>query len=408
MMYFTHIPYKKTFLAALSLSFTGNVLAHGWVSAPKARQVYCYDDGGYWTDSIPNEACQKAFDQSGDYPFTQKNEFSALVPDYNNQAAVEAVIKDGTLCAAGDTKKSGMDIPDKNWQKTPIKPGKHTLKIHVSAPHPNHFFQIYLSKPGFNSATQPLTWNDLELIAEHGEKQVVNGFYEMDFTIPEGRSGSAVLYTRWQRKDPAGEGFYNCSDLRFSDDGGTEPDPDPDPDPQPDLVKLGRYLTFTSNPAEPGDKARFRLRNGQGVDVVNETIVITEKNVDFTNWTAELARKVNDLHGKTVQIGFWHDEMNHYMYDEVNIFKNAVFAKSADYSYTTSVIDKDVPPPPSDYDYVYPDGMGSYSAGTKVLARDHNIYQCKPFPESGWCNQAPFYYEPATGLAWDQAWIRVN
>ncbi len=407
MMYFTDIPYKKTLLAALSLSFTGSVLAHGWVATPKARQVYCYDDGGYWTDSIPNEACQRAFNLSGDYPFTQKNEFSALVPNYNSLKAVKDVIKDGTLCAASDRKKAGMDIPDMHWQKTPIKPGKHTLKIHVSAPHPNHFFQIYLSKPEFNSAIQELTWDDLELIAEHGEKQVINGFYEMEYTIPEGRAGSAILYTRWQRKDPAGEGFYNCSDIRISDDGGTDPGPDPDPDPLPELVKLGRYLTFTTNPAEPGDKANFRLRNGNGMDVVNESIEITTKNSDFTAWTAELARKVNDLHGSSVQIGFWHEEMNHYMYDEVNIFKNAVFAHSADYTHTVSVIDQDSPQPSDQYDHIYPEGIGSYSAGTKVLASDDNIYECKPWPYTGWCNQAPFYYEPATGLDWAEAWERI-
>ncbi|WP_211830102.1 lytic polysaccharide monooxygenase [Kistimonas asteriae] len=408
MLYFRNASFKTSLLATFSLSFASGVLAHGWVEVPKARQVFCADDGGYWSDSIPNAACQKAYNQSGDYPFTQKNEFSALVPDYHNQSAVEAVVKDTTLCAAGDPRKAGMDIPDKNWQKTSIKPGKHTLKIKVTAAHPNHFFQIYLSKTGYDSATQPLTWNDLELIAEHGEKPVVNGFYAMDYTIPEGRKGSAVLYMRWQRLDPAGEGFYNCSDLFITKSGGgPDPDPDPDPDPVPDLVELGRYITSETNEAKPGDKANFKLQNHQGVDVVNESIGITTKNAEFTAWTAELARKVNDLHGKSVQIGFWHAEMNHYMYDEVNIFNNAVFAKNAGYTFSTAIIRGDDPTPPTNYDYIYPKGIGNYVDGTKVLASDGNVYKCKPWPFTPWCNQSQRYYAPATGLAWSEAWNKL-
>jgi hypothetical protein len=40
-----------------------------------------------------------------------------------------------------------------------------------------------------------------------------------------------------------------------------------------------------------------------------------------------------------------------------------------------------------------------------VKATNGSLYECKPFPFSGWCNQAPFYYEPGTGLAWQEAWV---
>ncbi len=404
MLYFRNASFKKSLLATLSLSFASGILAHGWVEIPKARQVFCADDGGYWSDSIPNAACQKAYNQSGDYPFTQKNEFSALVPDYQNQSAVEAVINNKTLCAAGDPRKAGMDIPDKNWQKTSLKPGKNTLKIKVTAAHPNHFFQIYLSKTGYDSASQPLTWDDLELIAEHDEKPVVNGFYVMDYTIPEGREGNAVLYMRWQRLDPAGEGFYNCSDILITKHGNG---PDPEPEPLPDMIELGRYITSVTNDAKPGDKARFTLKDHQGEDVIKETISITAKNTVFTAWTAELARKINDLHGKSAQIGFWHAEMNHYMYDEVNIFNNSVFAQEASYTFSTSLISGDAPVPTTHYDYIYPEGIGNYVDGTKVLASDNNIYQCKPWPFTPWSNQSQVHYAPATGIAWSEAWNKL-
>ena len=61
------------------------------------------------------------------------------------------------------------------------------------------------------------------------------------------------------------------------------------------------------------------------------------------------------------------------------------------------------------YDYKFPDQLKLYQAGTRVLATDGNVYECKPFPNSGYCTQwAPTAtsYEPGTGSHWQDAWIR--
>lgn len=58
---------------------------------------------------------------------------------------------------------------------------------------------------------------------------------------------------------------------------------------------------------------------------------------------------------------------------------------------------------------------GSYaawSANSKYRAGDivnnhGKLFQCKPFPYSGWCNNAPAYYEPGAGLAWADAWTAL-
>ncbi|MGR5944695.1 glycoside hydrolase family 19 protein [Enterobacter sp. C4G1] len=58
---------------------------------------------------------------------------------------------------------------------------------------------------------------------------------------------------------------------------------------------------------------------------------------------------------------------------------------------------------------------GSYaawSANSKYKAGDivnnhGKLFQCKPFPYSGWCNNAPAYYEPGAGLAWSDAWTAL-
>lgn len=62
-----------------------------------------------------------------------------------------------------------------------------------------------------------------------------------------------------------------------------------------------------------------------------------------------------------------------------------------------------------DYDYVFPQGLTGYKAGTKVQAKDGNVYECKPFPYSGYCiqwNTSATQYEPGVGSNWKDAWIR--
>jgi bifunctional chitinase/lysozyme len=64
------------------------------------------------------------------------------------------------------------------------------------------------------------------------------------------------------------------------------------------------------------------------------------------------------------------------------------------------------PAPDAGYDYVYPAQISKYTAGTKVMATDGHVYQCKPFPYSGWCAGAAWAYAPATGSNWQDAWVK--
>ncbi len=64
-----------------------------------------------------------------------------------------------------------------------------------------------------------------------------------------------------------------------------------------------------------------------------------------------------------------------------------------------------------DYDFVFPEGLESYEGGTRVLAKDGGLYECKPFPYEGWCrvysNASP-HYEPGYGSNWEDAWNLVT
>ena len=66
--------------------------------------------------------------------------------------------------------------------------------------------------------------------------------------------------------------------------------------------------------------------------------------------------------------------------------------------------------PTGDYDFVFPNELATYRAGTRVLQpRNNIIYQCRPFPNEGFCRQwspATPQYEPGFGASWPQAWIQ--
>lgn len=62
----------------------------------------------------------------------------------------------------------------------------------------------------------------------------------------------------------------------------------------------------------------------------------------------------------------------------------------------------------AEYDFVFPQGLGDYTAGTKVLQpKTNEVFECKPFPESGYCKQyspSAHGFEPGVGAHWHMAW----
>lgn len=308
--------------------------AHGYMDYPPARQEVCDSDGGYWgaTDGsgIPNAACRSAYLESSWYPFVQKPEFAKLVSDFTNQAAVEAAIPDGTLCAAADAKKAGIDIPSADWQATPIDPslnGKLTLLYRASTPHNPSFWKIYLSKPGYNPATDALAWSDLDLVAEFDNLPVVlineKKYYQMSITLPTDRTGNAVLYSRWQRVDPAGEGFYNCSDISF----GGEVIPSP-------WTSLGGALKPTTD-ANAGDTVWFRVFDGNGNETVFEKLPIDANNQNESVWAKQLAQTIN-ASASGVGLGKL-DASGLVTWDSADLYGNLVYVKNTDASFQLEV-----------------------------------------------------------------------
>lgn len=64
-----------------------------------------------------------------------------------------------------------------------------------------------------------------------------------------------------------------------------------------------------------------------------------------------------------------------------------------------------------DYHFVFPQGLASYEAGTRVLhTQTGEVYECKPFPASGYCKQylpTANGFEPGVGHHWQTAWDQL-
>ncbi|RTZ18250.1 N-acetylglucosamine-binding protein GbpA [Vibrio aquaticus] len=124
---------------------------------------------------------------------------------------------------------------------------------------------------------------------------------------------------------------------------------------------------------------------------------------------ASYSESLKDGDVQPVQLTLSKSEPGHHML--VSIMKdtqgNVIEQNTLDFH----LVEEQTPPPAGDYDFVFPENFSNYEAGTKVLATDGNIYQCKAFPYSGFCVQwspSANHYEPGVGSHWADAWNKLN
>ncbi|MGL5101781.1 MAG: N-acetylglucosamine-binding protein GbpA [Plesiomonas sp.] len=84
-----------------------------------------------------------------------------------------------------------------------------------------------------------------------------------------------------------------------------------------------------------------------------------------------------------------------------------VIQKSADFTLEEESTGPEEPS--GEYDFTFPQSLNTYKAGTTVLQpKTGKVYECKPFPYSGYCiqwNNNAIHYEPGVGSNWQDAWI---
>ncbi|AGA16215.1 gp37 protein [Thysanoplusia orichalcea nucleopolyhedrovirus] len=237
--------------------YTPAVRSHGYLSVPVARQYKCFQDGNfYWPDNgsdIPDAACRNAYKSvyykyralglepgaaasTAQYMFQQYMEYAAMAgPNYDDFDMIKQKVVPHTLCGAGSNDrnsvfgdKSGMDEPFQNWRPDVIHINRYESAYHMNihfcptAVHEPSYFEVYITKSNWDRRN-PIVWSELEFIGGNSSSLVSNPgdllcdnslVYSIPVLVPY-RSNQFVMYVRWQRIDPVGEGFYNCADLVF-------------------------------------------------------------------------------------------------------------------------------------------------------------------------------------------------
>jgi predicted carbohydrate-binding protein with CBM5 and CBM33 domain len=199
----------------------GTTLAHGSMLRPISRVYACYLENPETPDTL---ACRDAIAAGGTQPLYDWNEVHILNAAGNHQA----LIPDGKLCSAGQTKYAAFDQPRPDWARTVLPAsGTYTFLFAAYVPHNMGYFELYVTRNGYDPL-QPLKWSDLEAtpFLRVDNPPVVNGNYQMTGQLPAGKSGHHVIYGIWQRNDSA-EAFYSCSDVWF----GSAPTPTSTPAP---------------------------------------------------------------------------------------------------------------------------------------------------------------------------------
>lgn len=324
------------------------VLAHGGVDIPIAKQIYCKTLPDFWSGSPSDAGCAALDAASGQYPGQQWNEVAHLIaaPGYEDPETVKREVPDGKLCSAADSKKDGLNLVSADWYRTDVTPSNGMMDVRIigTAPHVPSFAKVYLTRAGFNPTTSPLTWNDLVLI--HTEQLTVaqtnwgsvppaiagaSGFFQFKVPVPAGQSGLATLFVHWQRIDPAGEGFYNCSDINIV--GVAIPG---------SYFDLGQFIDAIMNTLKPGDSVHFRILDNSPAakEVVDIKLPITAANLDAKIWGPQLANQISPAIAKVGE-----KQGNNVVYNATDPGANSVFALAKGYSKAMAIIPGGGPAP---------------------------------------------------------------
>lgn len=201
----------------------GEASAHGTASDPPARAYQCHVTSNNDLNSPGltqrDPMCAMLLKESPDAVYNWNGIYQNGVAGKH-----ETAVPDGTLCSGGNAeggKFKLLDTPGK-WVAAK-KPAKFTLSLLDTAVHGYDYMRIYVTKQGFDPATQKLTWADLVLSGGSETKTPASAYpgqtpegpvATFDVDAGAGRSGPAVVFVVWQASH-MDQTFYLCSDVTF-------------------------------------------------------------------------------------------------------------------------------------------------------------------------------------------------
>jgi predicted carbohydrate-binding protein with CBM5 and CBM33 domain len=187
--------------------------AHGSATDPPSRNYGCWER---WGSDFQNPAmatkdpmCWQAWQAN---PNAMWN-WNGLYRE-NLRGDHRGNIPDGQLCSGGHAESGRYNSLDTvgAWQMA-SKANRFTLTITDQARHGADYLLVYVTKQGFDAATRPLGWGDLELVAQTG-RIASAGQYQTAVNAGS-RSGRHIVYTIWQASH-LDQSYYFCSDVNFT------------------------------------------------------------------------------------------------------------------------------------------------------------------------------------------------
>mmetsp|Transcript_9357 Transcript_9357/g.23452 ORF Transcript_9357/g.23452 Transcript_9357/m.23452 type:complete len:641 (-) Transcript_9357:147-2069(-) len=176
--------------------------AHGALSFPPSRQLYCYNNPSHPACPGPDSIITYDWAAVGRY-------CGALSPGESCPR-----VPDGELCSGGDqTTGSAFYDVVREYASTEIEIGVGVMKYKTSAEH-GGIIEVYITTDSAD-LTRPLIHADLELICEYQYDHEDGGPGDKVFpcAVPARTRAKQVVYVNWRTQKTLGEQFMGCADV---------------------------------------------------------------------------------------------------------------------------------------------------------------------------------------------------
>lgn len=236
------------------------------------------------------------------------------------------------------------------------------------------------------------SWADLHYIEGCDEigGSLAAQSWNYNIQLDQNITGKQVLVAVWQRTFGSAENFISCTDIDFGGNDNenttiptptpTPSDPTPTPTPTPDPTS-----TNSSDYQYVYPQGRGSYKNGDKVKIADDGKLYKCKVAGWCN-------SDNEMYYKPGSGLAWQESWD-----------ALVVTLDPSLDPTPEPTPEPTPTSSGPYQYVYPQGRGSYNNGDVVKSDDNKLYKCKV---AGWCNSASeLYYKPGSGLAWQEAWV---
>ena len=157
-----------------------------------------------------------------------------------------------------------------------------------------------------------------------------------------------------------------------------------------------------------GVQPSYTLKDGKmelDIDVLLDT-ERTDYQIRYSTWKVGKPWSVGQ--GGEAEMG---QKNPHFTWTQTKITPGEWYVRVVATPVTGQLLQKNVPfTVHADADFVFPEGLEQYKAGTTVLQpKDGHTYECKQGQAAGYCVQWKEHanaYEPGIGAHWQEAWIR--